>query len=73
MVLNQYRLIHGIELIDKCVGSKIWVIMKGDKSKAKGSLWELLEESSLLNVLNLEFAGRLLGFDDYVSKSKIWC
>lgn len=33
------------ELIDKCVGSRIWVIMKGDK----------------------EFAGTLLGFDDYVN------
>lgn len=32
-------------LIDKCVGSKIWVVMKGDK----------------------EFAGTLLGFDDYVN------
>ncbi|KKA25439.1 Small nuclear ribonucleoprotein (LSM5) [Rasamsonia emersonii CBS 393.64] len=34
-----------LELIDKCVGSKIWVVMKGDK----------------------EFAGTLLGFDDYVN------
>lgn len=33
------------ELIDKCVGSRIWVVMKGDK----------------------EFAGTLLGFDDYVN------
>lgn len=33
------------ELIDKCIGSRIWVIMKGDK----------------------EFAGTLLGFDDFVS------
>ncbi|CAL8579738.1 RNA-binding protein lsm5 [Xanthoria parietina] len=33
------------ELIDKCVGSRLWVIMKGDK----------------------EFAGTLLGFDDYVN------
>ena len=33
------------ELIDKCVNSRIWVIMKGDK----------------------EFAGTLLGFDDYVN------
>ena len=38
-------LIERIELIDKCVGSRIWVIMKGDK----------------------EFAGTLLGFDDYVN------
>jgi hypothetical protein len=24
-------LTHLIELIDKCVGSRIWVVMKGDK------------------------------------------
>lgn len=24
-----------LELIDKCVGSKIWVVMKGDKGKAR--------------------------------------
>lgn len=35
-----------VELIDKCIGSKIWVVMKNDK----------------------EFTGKLLGFDDYVSK-----
>ncbi|KAF2733721.1 LSM-domain-containing protein [Polyplosphaeria fusca] len=34
-----------LELIDKCIGSPIWVIMNGGK----------------------EFAGRLLGFDDYVN------
>ncbi|EXJ64898.1 hypothetical protein A1O7_01237 [Cladophialophora yegresii CBS 114405] len=34
-----------LELIDKCVGSRIWIIMKGDK----------------------DFAGTLIGFDDYVS------
>jgi len=27
-VLNQ---IYPLELIDKCIGSKIWIIMKGDK------------------------------------------
>ena len=35
----------GVELIDKCIGSRIWVVMKGEK----------------------EFAGTLLGFDDFVS------
>jgi hypothetical protein len=35
-----------VELIDKCVGSQIWVIMNGGK----------------------EFTGKLVGFDDYVSK-----
>lgn len=32
IVLGSFRLlICSIELIDKCVGSRIWVIMKGDK------------------------------------------
>lgn len=35
-----------VELIDKCIGSNIWVVMKSEK----------------------EFTGKLLGFDDYVSK-----
>jgi len=34
-----------LELIDKCINSRIWVVMKGEK----------------------EFAGTLLGFDDYVN------
>ncbi|KKF93627.1 U6 snRNA-associated Sm-like protein LSm5 [Ceratocystis platani] len=40
-----------LELIDKCVGSRIWVIMKGDKALR----------------LSAEFAGTLMGFDDYVN------
>lgn len=39
-----------VELIDKCIGSKIWVVMKNDK----------------------EFTGKLLGFDDYVSKYRLF-
>jgi U6 snRNA-associated Sm-like protein LSm5 len=42
---NSYSLIHLTELIDKCINSRIWVVMKGEK----------------------EFAGTLLGFDDYVN------
>ncbi|KAI9008033.1 hypothetical protein BC832DRAFT_403846 [Gaertneriomyces semiglobifer] len=34
-----------LELVDRCVGSRIWVLMKSEK----------------------EFAGTLLGFDDYVN------
>jgi len=34
-----------LELIDRCIGSKIWVVMKNDR----------------------EFAGTLLGFDDFVN------
>lgn len=41
----QLTFVGNAELIDKCVGSRIWVVMKGDK----------------------EFAGTLLGFDDYVN------
>lgn len=46
--LNRLHLLL-IELIDKCIGSQIWVVMKTEK----------------------EFTGKLLGFDDYVSKSEI--
>jgi len=55
----------GLELIDKCVGSRIWVVMKGDKgmlghaSKKKMNIWL---------TLGVEFSGTLVGFDDYVSE-----
>ncbi|KAI6248512.1 putative U6 snRNA-associated Sm-like protein LSm5 [Erysiphe necator] len=49
-----------LELIDKCVGSKIWVVMKGDKGK---NLLAAIDE----NLICLEFCGVLLGFDDYVN------
>ncbi|EDN09216.1 small nuclear ribonucleoprotein LSm5 [Histoplasma capsulatum] len=54
-----------LELIDKCVGSKIWVVMKGDKGEEElGS-----DISPFLSSLtsNSEFSGTLLGFDDYVN------
>ena len=50
------------ELIDKCVGSKIWVVMKGDKGK-----YHILLPGNSSNNIS-EFSGTLLGFDDYVSK-----
>ncbi|KAI9105568.1 Lsm5 protein [Phlyctochytrium arcticum] len=34
-----------LELVDRCIGSRIWVVMKSEK----------------------EFAGTLLGFDDFVN------
>lgn len=39
-----------LELLDKCIGSKIWIILKSNK----------------------EFVGTLCGFDDYVSKCKLY-
>ncbi|PNS17802.1 U6 snRNA-associated Sm-like protein LSm5 [Sphaceloma murrayae] len=51
-----------LELIDKCVGSKIWVIMKGDKGKSIRTLRIRILTDSLL-----EFSGTLLGFDDFVN------
>ncbi|KAG4439358.1 RNA-binding protein lsm5 [Cadophora sp. M221] len=50
-----------LELIDKCVGSKIWVVMKGDKGI---SLFKLFLVPPLTCP---EFSGTLLGFDDYVN------
>ncbi|KAJ4410268.1 RNA-binding protein lsm5 [Neurospora sp. IMI 360204] len=44
-----------LELIDKCVGSRIWVVMKGDKG------------TSCHPQLSPYFAGTLVGFDDYVN------
>lgn len=57
-------LIWTLELIDKCVGSRIWVIMKGDK----GSLVPIFQITADTDSAS-EFSGTLLGFDDYVSKS----
>lgn len=51
------------ELIDKCVGSKIWVVMKGDKGIKSPHLTQYS-----CTYLALEFSGTLLGFDDYVSE-----
>jgi hypothetical protein len=52
------------ELIDKCVGSKIWVVMKGDKGKPLN----LTDHAVHMLTSCVEFSGTLLGFDDYVSK-----
>jgi hypothetical protein len=57
-------LIWILELIDKCVGSRIWVIMKGDKGLVNPIFSTTADTDSAL-----EFSGTLLGFDDYVSKS----
>ena len=53
-----------LELIDKCVGSRIWVIMKGDKGNlGLGFTFERATTNQ-----PAEFSGTLLGFDDYVSE-----
>ena len=58
------------ELIDKCVGSRIWVVMKGDKGNSNTkSLPRVQGGSANVPTLFPEFAGTLLGFDDYVSTS----
>lgn len=36
------------ELIDKCVGSRIWVIMKGDKGFSKQSIHQIHVKSYIL-------------------------
>lgn len=52
-----------LELIDRCVGSPIWVIMKGDKGRQR------IVHSPSATVLTMyaEFSGTLQGFDDFVS------
>ncbi|OAA40353.1 Like-Sm ribonucleoprotein (LSM) domain protein [Metarhizium rileyi] len=59
-----------LELIDKCVGSRLWVIMKGDKGTCLHYSLSL-ESASLIRREELtkgaEFSGTLVGFDDYVN------
>ena len=52
-----------LELIDRCVGSPIWVIMKGDKGEQVRS--GVVEPA--ISDCGTEFSGTLLGFDDFVS------
>ncbi|GJN75320.1 RNA-binding protein lsm5 [Purpureocillium lilacinum] len=51
-----------LELIDKCVGSRIWVIMKGDKGTN-----QVIRGGKPSTDLDAEFSGTLVGFDDYVN------
>ncbi|KAI9664996.1 MAG: RNA-binding protein lsm5 [Bathelium mastoideum] len=52
-----------LELIDKCVGSRIWVVMKGEKG-----FTDLLHTYKRTTAdVEAEFSGTLLGFDDYVN------
>ena len=55
-----------IELIDKCVGSRIWVVMKGDKGNSLVQVTVCKDCPYSVSQI-AEFAGTLLGFDDYVS------
>jgi len=52
-----------LELIDRCIGSRIWVIMKGDKGMSRC----LVKRWHISLTLMAEFSGTLLGFDDFVS------
>lgn len=45
------------------MGSKIWVVMKGDKGMSSHTPLEAIWPD-----VSTEFSGTLLGFDDYVSK-----
>ena len=46
-----------LELVDKCIGSRIWIIMKG--------VW--IAGFSLNSADDKEIVGRLVGFDDFVN------
>lgn len=56
-----------LELIDRCVGSPIWVIMKGDKGMKQ--FWTKIVPLVLMPWA--EFSGTLLGFDDFVSTCRL--
>jgi U6 snRNA-associated Sm-like protein LSm5 len=50
-----------LELVDKCIGSKIWIIMKGKcRSHTKPSEIRMYADDK-------EIVGRLVGFDDFVN------
>jgi hypothetical protein len=53
------------ELIDKCVGSQIWVLMNGGKGAYRSRGY--FKDKSRFRLTHLEFVGKLIGFDDYVS------
>ena len=56
-----------LELIDKCVGSRIWVIMKGDKGSYGIYQRSHLHCPARPNAHIVELSGTLSGFDDFVS------
>lgn len=53
-----------LELIDRCIGSRMRVIMKGDK----GRHFIPTNIKDIGTDTMAEFSGTLLGFDDFVSK-----
>ncbi|OAR02339.1 hypothetical protein LLEC1_06595 [Akanthomyces lecanii] len=55
-----------LELIDKCVGSRIWVVMKGEKGMDRAHRTGSRASEAILT-LHAEFSGTLVGFDDYVN------
>ena len=52
-----------LELVDRCIGSKLWVIMKSGRSFSAGG--SVLANQPL--IAEREFVGTLIGFDDYVN------
>ncbi|VDO27597.1 unnamed protein product [Brugia timori] len=66
-----------LELVDKCIGSRIWVIMKGEK-EIVGTLTgfddyvnmvleDVVEYENTVDGKRVEIVGTLTGFDDYVN------
>lgn len=53
------------------MGSRIWVVMKGDKGGPASPAYVLQPRNVFLGIANrydIEFSGTLVGFDDYVSE-----
>jgi hypothetical protein len=65
IVLTMSSQLLPLELIDRCVGHPIWVIMKGDKGE--GRAYRPLRSWVQTLIKPEEFSGNLLGFDDFVS------
>jgi U6 snRNA-associated Sm-like protein LSm5 len=56
-----------LELIDKCIGQRLWIVMKGDKGSTYISWPCLLIIAILKWYCIVEIVGTLLGFDDFVN------
>lgn len=66
-----------LELIDKCIGHRLWIVMKGDKGILPCLLIVIMfllffgssPRTRLLNAHSdsIEIVGTLLGFDDFVN------
>jgi U6 snRNA-associated Sm-like protein LSm5 len=67
--LDRASTILPLELVDRATGSKVWVIMKsGQYRTLVYAEREATRTDSFIFLVETEFTGTLIGFDDYVSE-----